>query len=727
MEYVKICIRCEGNHVPVEKILCGVDQKIGSNLLKLIKQGGRNKHFIAEFSLLHLRKSKITILLSAYREAGLLDLIKFMKDENESDWSKLLSIQHIDTATKIIKRISTALHVAFLMKFQESLPLYDSVEFANNVLNLKPNKLAEKWGKKLDDFITKSREVNAKFDLHYNMMQHCDEVIAVMISERMGGDDGYALLLNTVRSSLAFSFVNGASSYGPYCVQLLSAHEECGHYYQAMKRTLYSTPVDNSICNFACDTKRELDHQQVIKCFRSGSNIDAITARMSLIDTFTDVHRKFVNPIEKNEDDLCWRITSTDIQHIIPTAQLITNRGLEVTPNDIPYNVYGKKPKALPLEILDINSLSVEQYLLEKYMFENNILNASTAHVPDVNAVNAPKSLLTRLKGVKGVTMKRCTTRSKNLIQTSHEIEEAKRKKTVMKESKQVDRLSSKMNTCQAVVNPDGSKPAVQKASGISKALGNLLSKIVPSEEVSKRDWREFMHIGVENIPENIALAVQFVTIEFVGIKFKAYVQSGDDYLHFVQRKVFSRIVKVFPQVKHVVVCEEKYMFTPDIFKFQARMKRTSKVSGISHLKSGKELISNSKYDQEAILSTLNGKSVVSTYLAKNITDVIMKHPLVIDVDSELYTEGCRCEQKDVSCECVKYTVPIRCIFDGKNKPTVSKLTHIHQMKGEAEMSQVEWMYELLPSLNKGDSIASLVTSGDIDSVPICCIKEMDA
>lgn len=709
-------IRCEQNHVTTEKILCGVDQKIGNNLLKLISNGGRNNHFIPEFPLLHLRKSKITILLSSYQNAGLLDLIQFMKDESQQDWSKLISIQHIDMATHIVKRISTALHVAFVIKFCQCLQPTECKQFTQDLVHMTANQLAEKWSNKLDCFITESMEVNATFALHYNIMQHCDEVVALSLSERMGGDDGYALLLSTVKSSLAFSFVNGATSYAPYCVKLLAAHESCGYYYQSLKRTLYSTPVDNSVCNFASDTKREIDHQQVTKCFRSGSNINAIRSRMSLIDPFNEVHRKFVKPAEKKADDLGWRTTSTDLKHIVPTAQLIIRKGLDIAPCTIPYNVYGKKVTALPLEILDMHSLTVGEYLMKKFIYENNIFKANSAQAPpDVNDVIAPKPLLTRLKVSKGVTLKRCTTRSK-APQSATTTEEAKRKQTVMKETKQVDRFSSKMNACQAVVNPDGSKPAVNKAMGVSKALIHLLST---SGKADAKNENEFIQLGVPNLPQSIADIVKFVTVEFAGIKFKAYVQSGSDYVEFVNRKVFNWMIKAFPKVQHIIICEEKYMFTPDIFKAQTRVKRNQKLSGISHLKSGENLINEGKYDREAILSTSAGKSAVSIYLAKHIADINLNRSVTVDIDSELYTEGCSCKEQCKLGECLKYTIPIRCIFDKKSKPNISKLNHIHQVKGEAEMAQVDWLFEMIPFLNEGDAIASLVTSGDIDAVPI--------
>lgn len=77
------------------------DYKIAKNLFKLMDQNPKYQIFLPEFPVLHLRKSKITNLISAYRTAGLIHILHFMKDQEiEKDWSKLLSIDNIETATR---------------------------------------------------------------------------------------------------------------------------------------------------------------------------------------------------------------------------------------------------------------------------------------------------------------------------------------------------------------------------------------------------------------------------------------------------------------------------------------------------------------------------------------------------------------------------------------------------------------------------------------------------
>lgn len=71
-----------------EKILLAPDHKIASNVFRLMVE----PHFnclLPEFPVLHLLKSKITNLISAYEPAGIRGLLKHMKDDDEeTDWKK---------------------------------------------------------------------------------------------------------------------------------------------------------------------------------------------------------------------------------------------------------------------------------------------------------------------------------------------------------------------------------------------------------------------------------------------------------------------------------------------------------------------------------------------------------------------------------------------------------------------------------------------------------------
>lgn len=258
--------QCKNMHAATEKVLCGPDQKIGSNLIKLIKSGNQFNHFLPEFPVLHLRKSHITILFSSYKTAGLLELLQFMKDEDQNEWIKLLSIEHIDVATNNVMRLSVAFHTALLAKFRSELNAEESSQFLDDLNDLSESDMALKWNKRYASFIDNNKK-NATFALHVDMMNHCDQVIGLSLCERIGGSHGYSLLTSIVKSSLPFLYVNGGSSYAPSCTELLRIHSTCGKYYQHFKETMYTTPIRNSNRNFACDTKREIEHRDVTKSF----------------------------------------------------------------------------------------------------------------------------------------------------------------------------------------------------------------------------------------------------------------------------------------------------------------------------------------------------------------------------------------------------------------------------------------------------------------------------
>ena len=63
-------------------------------------------------------------------------------------------------------------------------------------------------------------------------------MVGFALFERLGGPDGYALLLAVVKKSLPFTFSNGSSSYGKFATQLLHEHYKAGPFCKAMKTTL---------------------------------------------------------------------------------------------------------------------------------------------------------------------------------------------------------------------------------------------------------------------------------------------------------------------------------------------------------------------------------------------------------------------------------------------------------------------------------------------------------
>lgn len=139
-------------------------------------------------------------------------------------------------------------------------------------------------------------------------------------------------------------------SFAPYCVDLLASHYNSVPFHQALKMSLFSTKIKNSVCNFACDTKTEMEHQDATKCFRAGTNFQAIQSRMSLIDPFNDAHKLFEKEKRSKTDNFGFTITDKDKQLSLPTAQLKLKRGLRAEECLIPYNVYRSEFVPLPLE-----------------------------------------------------------------------------------------------------------------------------------------------------------------------------------------------------------------------------------------------------------------------------------------------------------------------------------------------------------------------------------------
>ena len=156
------------------------------------------KVFLPEFPLLHLRKSMITVLFSSYKEAGLIEILKFMREEDHDEWAKLVSITHIDKATRFVRRIALALHLALVIKFAQSLNNDELEAFMNDMESSDRSKVSENWYDKFQKYVEFGSSQNSTFALHVDIMRHCDNVVAVALAERLGGPVGYSLLLLTM-------------------------------------------------------------------------------------------------------------------------------------------------------------------------------------------------------------------------------------------------------------------------------------------------------------------------------------------------------------------------------------------------------------------------------------------------------------------------------------------------------------------------------------------------
>ncbi|CAC5421315.1 unnamed protein product [Mytilus coruscus] len=273
--------------------------------------------------------------------------------------------------------------------------------------------------------MAKGRENNVTFALHDDLMRHCEEVFGISIAERMGDPVVTTFFL---KSSLPFSFLNGATSYASFYTDLLHVHYTAGTFHQNMKQSLFSTPHKD---NDALDTQREMDHQDASKGFRPRSTItiESVIPRMAIVDHFTDVQsaRRGLNTsqlnttaINEQEEDISFastseeqkqlnfNITEKDLKFIVPVAKLILRVGaLSLEKDSIPKNVYGQTKRILSDAILDKESYSAGKYMVKKYACQQKLFNLSTDDLPDLTTVKGPASLLQRLKTSKGVTIRR--------------------------------------------------------------------------------------------------------------------------------------------------------------------------------------------------------------------------------------------------------------------------------------------------------------------------------
>ena len=713
-----------------QKILFGPDHKIGKNLLSLRNHALKYKTFLPEFPLLHVRKHKITILFSAYKDAGLVQLVRYMRDDEEEDWRKLLSAVHIEMATLHIRRLSIAFHLAFLITFVKSLSPDERALIQSALENEETSKVCEKWGNKYDIFLQEGCLHNATFCLHVEMMKHLDDVVAVSLAERLGGKSGYHLLLASLKGSLLFSFLNGAVSYAPYTMQLILEHYNSSPFHQSMKMALYSTPRPGSAVNFSGDTKREMDHLDALKGFRSGSTLSSVSKRMALVDSFQDVHMKYnvgYGLQRDKADKLGWDVGVTDWNHILPTVAVILRRGgMSTELSEVPKNVYAKEIVPLDPIILDSVSAPAGLYLLQRSACKLGLLGLTEDDIPEPENMTGPKHLIKKVASSKSTTIRRTAIKTVTipLTKTHEELEESKRQKEVSKGWKQLQRLSSNMNMCQALVLPDCTKPKLQKSQSVPAALMEYVNKA--RESVGQLDREHPISTDTSLsllMTPSARSAAQVAIIEFAGVKYKLKgpTPSGKSYIEAVQNDVLLKFMNHFPSLQSLVVCEEKYDFTPDILKSATREQRSVKKDpSIAHLKTGEQILCDSTFSKSAVMSTDEGKMMISNFLAEKVSHLDIKRDIELLIDSGLKTEGCTCTSNQCSPSCQKYAVPLSCTFSlGKGFEKKKDVQGVKQRKGEGEMSQIDWLMASKESLIPGRSAISIVSSGDIDAITL--------
>ena len=120
------------------------------------------------------------------------------------------------------------------------------------------------------------------------------------------------------------------------------------------------------------------------------------------------------------------------------------------------------------------------------------------------------------------------------------------------------------------------------------------------------------------------------------------------NFLHFLkqertisdilERILLEKIKHQLPLLRNIVICEEKYKFTPDDFKAAKRSQRkTSHAYSISHLKTKYDVLNEDKFDKAALTSTAEGKTITSTYLAKSAEMLEIGETITLDINSEMH------------------------------------------------------------------------------------------
>ena len=84
---------------------------------------------------------------------------------------------------------------------------------------------------------------------------------------------------------------------------------------------------------------------------------------------------------------------------------------------------------------------------------------------------------------------------------------------------------------------------------------------------------RGLVYLQAKQFPALAVSKGKVLLVEFAGVKFGDFSKSCKQYLEHIETIIYSMLTE-FPVVKHVVICEEKYTFTPDTFKALTHEKR---------------------------------------------------------------------------------------------------------------------------------------------------------
>ena len=147
-----------------------------------------------------------------------------------------------------------------------------------------------------------------------------------------------------------------------------------------------------------------MDHKDALKGFHSESSLTSIKCRMSLIDTLNEMRQSLkLQETTVTDNNMGWRTTTTDMNHILQLTGLILRRGgLLLKANDHPINVYTKDVKLLPPCILDVHYKEIGEFLITKYLVKEQLCGLTTSDYPDILDVVGPQELMKRPSKAQG-------------------------------------------------------------------------------------------------------------------------------------------------------------------------------------------------------------------------------------------------------------------------------------------------------------------------------------
>ncbi|CAC5410563.1 unnamed protein product [Mytilus coruscus] len=260
------------------------------------------------------------------------------------------------------------------------------------------------------------------------MMEHCDEIIAIAVAERIGGPDGYKLFLASVKPSLPLSFLNRASSYAGFCSRLLLEHYQAGHFHSNFRTRLYTSPHYDSKINFGLNRIREIDHRTANKCIRPEPTLINIIPKMSTVDNQKELHtvrKKILHGKQDLVDDdtdkddkksvkssaskyIEHQISVNDKKHIIRTVKLMIRRNAFKTEEDSTQkNIYHSKTPTIANTTSGRNTYNIGKYFVHRYIQQQEYLGMTTEDCPSTDSLDGPKELTNRVKRGQSVTVSR--------------------------------------------------------------------------------------------------------------------------------------------------------------------------------------------------------------------------------------------------------------------------------------------------------------------------------